>query len=540
MADDLGFSDITPFGSEIDTPNLARIASGGVPLANFYTASACSPTRSMLFSGTDNHIAGLGQMAEFVRWNPGPYEGKPGYEGYLNNRVAALPEILSDAGYHTILSGKWHLGLQEGQWPVDRGFKRSFSLLPGAGVHYKFFPHEEGKGPIGFMPPLYVRDGKRLGVEDLPEDMYSSDLFTDELLGYLQEEDAKNKPWFASLTFTAPHWPLQAPRELIEKYKGVYDAGPEALRLQRLEKLKKLGVVAEDVNPHPVVAPLTGEWDTLTEEERKTSARKMEIYAAMVDRMDTNIGRVLDHLEATSQLDNTFVLFMSDNGAEGALLEAIPLMSQRVIPVLEKFYDNSYENIGNKNSFVWYGPRWAQAATAPSRMFKAHIADGGIHCPALVKYPAGFPEQKFTMAFTTVMDVLPTVLELAGVPHPGNTFLGRAVVTPRGKSWAKHLKGEAEQVHDSDAITGWELFGQQAIRRGNWKAIFVPKPVGPEKWQLYDLSSDVGEVTDLAETEEGKKVLEELLGWWEIYVAETGTVVLTEEERRNITGYGTK
>ncbi|RPA80995.1 hypothetical protein BJ508DRAFT_415027 [Ascobolus immersus RN42] len=567
VADDLGYSDLQPFGSEIDTPNLQALADRGLLLSNFYTASACSPTRSMLFSGTDNHIAGLGQMAEFVNWNPEHFKGQPGYEGYLNDKVAALPELLKDeAGYKTILSGKWHLGLEKGHWPVDRGFEKSFALLPGAGMHYKYFPGQKSGKQIGFMPPLYVEDDKKIDPEDLPDDFYSTDLFTDKILNYLSEHDKENastsgekKPFFAALTYTAPHWPLQAPRDLIDKYRGRYDSGPTSLRAARIANLQRLGLIPQDVKAHPVVAPITADWDDLPEAEKAVSARNMEVYAAMIERMDYNIGRVIEHLKASGELDNTLILFMSDNGAEGALLEAIPIMSDRFVPVIEEHFDNSVENIGNANSFTWYGPRWAQAATAPGRMYKAHVADGGIKCPAIISFPAGGLQAartgtngtKYTDSFTTVMDVLPTLLSLAGVQHPASksppdTFRGRTVAAPRGASWIPHLTSPSTvpKVHSDEKVTGWELFGQAAIRKGKWKALFVPKPIGTEKWQLYDIEGDIGETEDLAETEEGKKVLDELLGLWEEYVAETGTIMVKRPVEEvvggGLRGYGTQ
>ncbi|KAL7267602.1 hypothetical protein RUND412_009806 [Rhizina undulata] len=550
VADDLGFSDLGSFGSEISTPNLDALAMDGLRLANFYTASACSPTRSMLFSGTDNHIAGLGQMAEFVRRNPGPFAGKPGYEGYLNSKIAALPEILSAGGYDTIMSGKWHLGLQPEETPHARGFQKSFSLLPGAGNHYKYFPtlKEEGgdTAAIKFMPPIYAEDDRFIDPgKELPDNFYSTDYFTDRLIGFLEDttQNEEAKPWFAALTYTAPHWPLQAPQDLIDKYRGRYDAGPGVLREQRLRRLKDIGLIKSDVTPHPVIAPLTKEWEDSTTSEKEISARNMEVYAAMVERMDWNIGRVIAHLKSSGELENTFILFMSDNGAEGALLEAVPLLSAHLKPVLKKYYNNTLENIGRKDSFTWYGPRWAQASTAPSRMYKAHIADGGIHCPAIVYYPPLVTDRdRISTAFTTVMDILPTVLSLAEIPHPAPSFQGRTVVAPRGKSLVPHLKGESAYVHGEETITGWELFGQQAIRQGSWKAIFVPKPAGPEKWQVYNLEEDPGETKDLAKEKgvgRGREKLAELVKYWTDYVSESGVVELTAEDREEMKGeYG--
>ncbi|UVE19435.1 arylsulfatase [Pseudomonas sp. LS44] len=518
LADDLGFSDIGAFGGEIRTPNLDALATSGLRLTDFHTAPTCSPTRSMLLTGTDHHIAGLGTMAEALTPE---LIGKPGYEGHLNDRVVALPELLREAGYQTLMSGKWHLGLTAELAPHARGFERSFALLPGAANHYGYEPpyDESTPGLLKSTPALYVEDDQF--IDELPADFYSSDAFGDKLLQYLKERD-QSRPFFAYLPFSAPHWPLQAPAELVDSYRGRYDAGPEVLRLERLTRLKALGLIDEQVEAHPIVT-LSQEWAQLDDDKRQRSARAMEVYAAMVERMDWNIGRVLDYLRQQGQLDNTFILFMSDNGAEGALLEAFPKFGPELMSFLNQHYDNSLDNIGRANSYVWYGPRWAQAATAPSRLFKAFTTQGGIRVPALIRYPQVHRQGQISHDFGTVMDITPTILDLAGVRHPGKRWRGRDVAEVRGKSWLGYLSGETEQVHNEHTVTGWELFGMRAIRQGDLKAVYIPAPVGPETWQLYDLASDPGEIHDLAQSQPEK--LAALLEHWQQYVAETGVIL---------------
>ncbi|ODV76936.1 alkaline phosphatase-like protein [Suhomyces tanzawaensis NRRL Y-17324] len=530
VADDLGFTDLSAFGGEIDTPNLKRLGEKGYRFTDFHTASACSPTRSMLLSGTDNHIAGLGQMAEFARDFPDRFGGKPGYEGYLNFKVVALPEILHDAGYYTLLSGKWHLGLTQEYWPSARGFEKTFTLLPGAGNHFKYFPKDEQTGETAsFMKPLFEENGKSIDPYSLPEDYYSSDYFTDRFINYLNHDDRDGRPFFGFLTYTAPHWPYQAPEDVIEKYKGVYDDGPQELRSKRLANALKLGIIPEGVVPHQVETQREKAWKDLSDEEKKVESRIMETYAAMVDVLDQNIGRLLDNLEATGELDNTFILFMSDNGAEGMLMEALPLKNDNFKTNLEKNYNNSLENIGKKDSFVWYSDQWAQAATAPSYMYKMWASEGGIRCPLIIHYPDLINNEKkgqVKHGFTTVMDILPTILEIAGIEHPGEEFQGRKVAKVRGSSWLKYLRGDDETVHSEDSVVGWELFAQQAIRKGKYKALFIPKPLGPDRWQLFDLSKDPGETRDLSEEQAEK--LNEMLNHWTQYVAETGLVECTD------------
>ena len=496
VADDLGFSDLGAFGGEIHTPHLDALALAGLRLTDFHTASACSPTRSMLMTGTDHHIAGIGSMAEQI---PPQFQGSPGYEGHLNERVVTLPELLHDAGYATLMSGKWHLGNTPTLRPGARGFERSFALIPGAANHYGFEPAlaaDQRPALLRSTAGLYTENDEL--VKKLPDNFYSSDSFADRLLDYFGElqEQGDDRPFFAYLPFSAPHWPLQAPADIVAKYKGRYDAGPAALREERLARLKQLGLISPDVQAYPITSK-TRDWQELSEQERQLSARAMEVYAAMVERMDWNIGRVVDYLKQRGQFDNTLVLFMSDNGAEGSLLEAWPAFGPNLEQVIADYYDNSLDNIGRANSYVWYGPRWAQAATAPARLYKAFTSEGGIRVVSLLHYPALARQGAIAHDFCTVMDILPTVLDLVGTPHPGTHYQGRDIAQPRGKSLLPWLQGQAA-VHDDDTITGWELFGRKAIRKGSWKAVFIPTPTGPETWQLYDLANDPGEINDLA------------------------------------------
>lgn len=525
VADDLGFTDLSAFGGEISTPNLAKLADNGVRFTDFHTALACSPTRSMLFSGTDNHIAGLGQMAEFVNRHPKKFAGRKGYEGYLNERVAALPELLKDEGYFTFISGKWHLGLLPEFWPVRRGFEKSFTLLPGAGNHYKYIPRDENGDQLKFCPALYVEDDRKLDPEaELPDDFYSTNYFTDKAIQFLDnKEERQGRPFFGCLTYTAPHWPYQAPEDKIAKYKGKYSDGPEDLRQKRLAQAVKAGIIPDGVEPHKMQSFRDRRWHELTDKERATEERIMETYAAMVEVLDDNIGKLVEKLEKSGELDNTFILFMSDNGAEGMLMEALPLTILNIRNIVDKYYDNTLENIGKYNSWVYYGDQWAQAATAPSYMYKMWASEGGIRCPLIVHYPPVHNQKRqISNTFTTVMDILPTVLELANVKHPGSVYKGRQVAIPKGKSWVQYLTANSEEVHLEETVTGWELFGQQAIRRGPFKALYIPKPFGTAEWMLFDIKKDPGETRDLSQ--QNPELLQELLNHWAEYVAETGLI----------------
>lgn len=474
-----------------------------------------------------------------------PARGKPGYEGYLNERVVTLPEVLHDAGYLTLISGKWHLGLRKDKSPRARGFERAFALLPGASNHFGWEPQLEDNAPeapkmFSMNYPLHINNDEY--VHHLPKGWYSSDSYGDILLQYLKDwkadnsksEDSEHRPFFAYYPFSAPHWPLQAPQEYIKHYRGMYDDGPDALRLRRLERLKELGLVDKDVEPHPVVAAEVPEWSEMSSEKREMSSRAMEVYAGMVECIDHNVGKVVNYLEEIGELDNTFVIFLSDNGAEGGAHEANPAFHGGPMAYLQKYYDNRLENLGNYNSFIWYGPRWAQAATAPSRLYKSYTTEGGIRVPCVIKPPKNYSLPMspggITHKFSTIMDIAPTFLEMAGVKHPAPSYKGREIVGMRGKSMVPWLQGETKSIHQADFVEGWEMSGRAAVRKGNWKANYLPiRKYGPSragnsKWELHNLETDPGEIHDLSE--QHPDILKELLKLWDQYVIETGVVPL--------------
>jgi len=521
VADDLGYSDIGAFGGEIATPNLDALAARGVRLTGFHTAPTCSPTRSMLMSGTDNHVAGLGSMAELIT----PAQaGRRGYEGYLNDDVASVAELLSDGGYETLMVGKWHLGLTEETSPAARGFQKSFALLQGLQHHFGDNQTPEWNA-IGELSTF--REGRQLTT--YPKGTYDADYFADRMIGFLKESP-KDKPFFAYLTFTQPHWPLQAPAGLIAKYKGHYDAGPEALRQARLARLKALGLVAPNVEPHAVVGST---WASLTPEEKANSVRRMEVYAAMVDSMDQNIGRVIQQLKDSGQYDNTVIIFLSDNGAEGSILEAPGGKQGKAAPSAEALakvgVDNSLASMGSARSWVTYGPDWAQAATAPSRLVKGYTTEGGIHTPAIVAGP-GVQGGRISTAFLHVKDITPTLLDLAGVAHP-DTYKGHKVAPLQGHSWTGVLQGRVAEARPATEAVGWELFFRRGLRQGDWKAVFLPRTNGPAyaqpngiagDWELFNLRTDPAEAHNLAAREPER--LKALIAAWDAYAKANGVV----------------
>lgn len=502
VADDLGYSDLGAFGGEIRTPNLDRLALTGVRLAGFHTAPTCSPTRSMLLSGTDNHLAGLGTMAEMIRPNQ---QGKPGYEGYLRADVATLAERLAAGGYATLFSGKWHLGLTPEQDPHARGFQRSFALLQGGHNHF---------GTDVGTTATYTEQGKPLAK--LPSDFYSSDYFATRLIDFVAERDGQGgeQPFFAYLAFTAPHWPLQAHPQDIARYKGRYDAGFDVLREQRLDRQRQLGILAPDIVAH-TPRNRDGSWDSLTADQQRTAARNMEIYAAMVDRLDQNVGRVVEALRASGELDNTVIVFLADNGAEALDIETT---GAEMLGRYAKGADNGFANRGTASSYVTYGAGWAQAATAPSWLTKGYQSEGGTRAVAFIS-GAGIPQRKGAdTQFLSVADIAPTLLDLANVDRAATAVSGRAVRPITGRSWLAWLRDPAARIYGAGDGFGAELFGSRAYRRGDWKLT----DIGDGVWRLFNIAHDPGETRDLSLAEpETRDALAEA---WIRYAREVGVI----------------
>lgn len=513
VADDLGYSDLGAFGGEIATPNLDRLARTGATMTQFYTSPFCSPTRAMLMSGTDNHQAGFGDMAELITEQQ---RGKPGYEGYLNERVLALPQVLKAAGYRTVMAGKWHLGNAEQHSPAARGFDRSFAMTMGGASHFGDQLGIVAVDPDKPPKAMYRENGKAV---DLPrQGFYSSEAFASRLIQYLDETRGDgSQPFFAYLAFTAPHWPLHAPDEDIRKYDGRYDAGYEALRRSRFERMKALGLVPKD-SPLYRGHPHWPAWEKLTPEQRRAESRRMAVYAAMVENMDRQIGRVLAHLERQGELERTVVIFMSDNGADGNSVYDVA----RTREWIHKDMDNSIENTGRPGSFIEYGPGWAQVGMTPMQLYKSFMYEGGISVPAIIWGPAaGIGVQRRTQV-AHVMDIAPTLYELAGTRHPGDRHQERQVLPVKGKSLAAYLRGQAASVYGPDDVIGWELGGRKALRKGDWKIVQANAPWGKGRWELYNIAQDRTESRDLAAQRPDK--LRELEREWTRYVADNGVI----------------
>jgi arylsulfatase A-like enzyme len=493
VVDDLGYTDIGSFGGDIATPNLDLLASTGLTFSRFHTAPVCAVTRSMLLSGNDNHIAGMGSQSLVT--------GEFGYEGHLSNRIVPLPSLLKEAGYHTSMVGKWHLGKTPDQNPKEKGFDQSFALLTGAGNHYS------NRGLFASDPiSPYTENGVST---DWPEGAYSTDLYTEKLISFIDKYKDDNQPFFAFAAYTTPHWPLQVDSVYWQKYEGQYDGGYEELRNVRFENLKELDLIPKNaVLPelHPGIKP----WNSLTKEEKKSESRKMELYAGMVHNMDVNIGRLVDYLKETNQFDNTMIVFFSDNGAAAEDF----YNNEDYGPFLQEHYTVDYETMGTEESFISYGPQWAEAGASPFKYFKGYTTQGGINTPFIISGPSISTKGKVTHAFTTLMDVAPTFYELAQTEYPA-TYNEREVYPLKGSSMMPLLLGKTQSVHGDDYVFALEHRGRILVRKGNWKLVNSQKPFDESNFELYDLSLDLAEQTDLKK--EQPDVYRELISEWEKY-----------------------
>lgn len=508
MADDMAFTDIGCFGSEVGTPNIDKLAKQGLMFTNFHTSVACSPTRSMLMSGTDNHIAGMGTMGELINENQ---KGKPGYEGHLNNRVVSMSEIFKDNGYHTYMAGKWHLGHESGHTPYARGFERSFSMLQGGASHYS-----DMAGLQAATQPIakYVMDDKELN--ELPKDFYSSRSYADFLIDAIRSQVDDGSPFLAYYAPTAAHDPIHVPEPWLSKYRGDYSDGYEVLKTKRTEKAKELGIISsEAVEPgfHDMVTP----WDELSEDDRAIKARTMEAYAGQINNLDYHIGRIIDYLKDIGQYDNTIIIFTSDNGPNPWDADQYP---GNAGSEWMKQFDNSLSNIGRPNSFVGIGMGWAQASAGPLDYFKLTTGEGGIRTPLIISGPE-IQKGNMTEAFSYVTDIIPTLLEITGIEHP-NSYNGKEVAPLRGHSLVPITSGKKNAIISENEIVCGEMRQGKWAVKGDYKAVQIPQPFGDNKWYLYNIKMDPGETKNLAE--DNTSLLNELMDAWNDYSQQVGIV----------------
>ncbi|MBC8640653.1 arylsulfatase [Caballeronia sp. EK] len=586
MADDLGYSDIHAFGGEINTPNLDALVASGRILTNHHTGTVCAITRAMLISGTDHHLVGEGTMGTPTDER----KSLPGYEGYLNDRALSVAQLLKDGGYHTYMAGKWHIGsgivgstTGGGQTPDQWGFEHSYALLGGAATNH--FAHEPAGSKNYTEDGQYVQPGQPGqpgSAGGSPTVYYSTDFYTQRLISYIDSNKGDGKPSFAYAAYTSPHWPLQVPEPYLHNYAGKYDAGYDVIRNARIARQKALGIIPADFNPYQG-APETlttsaatanngtanakyvsavhsaaqgysdygpgtvnKSWNSLSAAEKKAQARYMEIYAGMVENLDHNIGLLIQHLKDIGEYDNTFILFQSDNGAEGWPIDsgADPTATDTA-NASEAIYTTLGTDNGQQTARrLQYGQRWAEVSATPFRLTKGFSGEGGVSTPLIAHLPGQTAQLPTLRAFTHVTDNTATFLAVAQITPPTqpapasiNTLTGvdsnkgkvvynnRYVYPITGQSLLPILKGDATaEVHT--AAFGDEAYGRGYLRSsdGRWKALWTEPPTGPVDghWQLFDLQTDRGENNDVSA--QNPSVIDSLVQQWNSYMSTVGGV----------------
>lgn len=516
LADDMGYSDIGSFGSEINTPNMDALANEGVRFTQFYTHGSCSPTRSMLLSGTDTHINGLGNMSE---WTAPNQVGVPGYEGYLNNSVTTIPQLLKDAGYHTYMTGKWHMGKAPESIPRARGFERDFSLLDGGGNYWGM------ENAVALSPKLvFTEDGQYL--TELPKNYYATKTYTDKMIEYIEEDRKDGKPFFAYVAHQAPHDPYHLPRDWRDRHVGEYDKGWDIVRNERLQRQKELGIVDKDTKLAEKMWFIPNA-SQLAPAVRASLGMKMEMYAGMVENMDYHIGRLVEYLKSVGEYENTVFIVFGDNGAEGADLFKMIAGTPGTLNYLNAAINWSQthpKTWGDPGSFIGYGPMWAQVSMTPFSQYKGWMAEGGIRNALIVSGPV-VKRKDGSINSESVMhvsDIMPTLLDIAQTEYPES--IGETKLPPLiGKSWEQMLADQTNIVRTDNDYMAWQLFGNRAVRQGEWKLRWLWKPYGKGEWELFNLNSDLAERHDLAISKPDK--LTSMLKLWDDYVA-TNNVIL--------------
>ena len=524
LADDLGFSDLGSYGSQIDTPNIDQLASVGIRFSNYHTAASCAPTRSMLMTGVDSHRNGVANMPESL---PSEQLGQPGYEGTLNKNVVTIATLLRDSGYHTYMAGKWHLGKSADLLPSGRGFERSFTMADTGADNWEQKP---------YLPIYSQANWFEDGIETtLPEDFYSSKNLVDKTIEYIGGNLADKKPFFAYVAFLAVHLPVQAPREYTQKYLGEFDQGWNELRKQRYEGAVKSGVLRDGIEMAEI--PTTLDWASLTVEEKRYQSKRMAVYAGMVDAMDFHLGRLLTYLKKVDQYDNTVFIFLSDNGAEPS--DPIQSLAFKLWMKISD-YNSDYETLGEKGSYSSIGPSFASASTAPFAWYKFFAGEGGLRVPLIVSGLSSPLNGEVADAFSWVTDIVPTILDVAQVGIPEGRYNEKTVEPIVGRSLLPLIEGRVEQVYGDDEQIGYELGGNAALFKGDYKVLINRGPIGDGEWHLFNLKNDPGETLDLKN--ELPHVFEELMTNYGEYVVSNGVLPVPDgyDQRNQIAIYGIK
>ena len=515
LTDDMGYSDIGCFGSEIRTPTIDKLAANGMAFTHFYNTARCSPTRASLLTGLYPHQAGMGHLSS-------ENFKEEGYADDLSKNAVTMAEVFQQAGYATYMTGKWHIAKNinsdgdKSNWPMQRGFQRFFGTLNGAGSFYD--------------PGTLISNNTFIAP---PKNFYYTDAISDTAVKFIRE-NPKEKPFFFYIAYTGAHWPLHAPENEVQKYKGLYDKGWDATRQQRFEKLKKLGIISDKavLTERGVAIP---EWKN--EPMKEWQVRRMEVYAAMIDIMDQGIGRIISVLEKKGELDNTIIFYMHDNGGCAEPLnsnqkEIPPTDEQKIGKVYaadsvfagkQPVYTRDGKFIrsgkgvmpGNADSWVAYGEEWANVSNTPFRLYKHWVHEGGIATPMIVHWPKGISAKaKISNQPSHLIDIMATCIDIARIDYP-KKFNGNTIQPYEGKSLLPAFNNKTIKRE----FIFWEHEGNRAIRVGNWKLVSqtkknkVVRAADEDAWELYDMDNDPSETNNLAIQFPAK--VKEMAAMWE-------------------------
>ena len=497
MVDDMGYSDIGCYGGEIPTPNINKLAERGVRYTQFYNTARSCPTRASLLTGLYPHQAGIGQMSEDPGSTAEQSEAKPfGYKGYLNKNSVTIAEVLKESGYHTYMTGKWHVGMHGMEkWPLQRGFERFYGILAGA---------------CSYLRPSGGR-GLTLNNSNLPAPQppyYTTDAFTDHAIEFI-DEPKDDKPFFLYLAFNAPHWPLQAKDEDIEKFIGKYEEGWESISEKRRQRMIELGLVKEEWG---MAEWESRHWNDLTEKEKHDAALRMSVYAAQIYAVDYNIGKLIDYLEKNNKLDNTLIVFLSDNGA-----------------CAEPYSETGFATIAEiNNPEQWihpsYGLPWAQVSNTPYRKYKVRSYEGGISTPFILSWPTKYASYNSQLRNNVAFlpDIMATFVDASQSAYPETYHSGSKIFSMAGNSILPTVVNPEQSIHEY--IYG-EHFDNRYVRWKEWKAV---KDEKSDQWELYNITNDRTERFDLAQKH--PDILKNLITQWDNWAK--GTFIYPKPENK--------
>ncbi len=497
LADDLGYSDIGAYGSEIATPNLDRLAENGLLMTRFYNTARCSPSRASLLTGLYPHQAGVSLLDSDY--------GVPGYHGSLTNHSATLSEVLAGSGYSSYISGKWHVGKEEGEWPLDRGFDRYYGLIEGSSNYYD---NTDFRNPKRHRLFLIDREPYQVPVPTEQmwrnnEGYHMTDAFTDYAIEFLDEHDS-NDPFFLYLAYTAPHWPLHAFPKDIERYRGRYEMGWDSLRVLRYQKQIELRITDPDTELSPTSDRVEA-WEQADPQRKEQWKLEMALYAAMIDHMDRSIGRVIQQLKAMGEFENTLILFLSDNGG----CHTTPTVAH---------LDGE---LGGPRSFPSYGYEGAEVSNVPYRLWKQFIHEGGIASPLIAHYPKLIEPGRIDDQMAHIIDIMPTIVELSGATYPVERD-GKAIQPMQGESLVSVFRG-GEMPRRQPLY--FEHSGNRGVRDGQWKLVSTRFDL---QWELYNMKDDPTELNDVSG--EHPEIKNRLIGLYETWAKENNVLSYPELE----------